>query len=158
MANYHINPETGNANLCRAKTGKCPYEKNFAEHYETKVEAQKAYEDQMEYPVSQMSRILILRYRTQNKISNISFNKKYSEMKSEERQKVDVLMDRRRKLDKAIVEMDKTGLITSDAGKAKIHDPLKIKQPILKREDKLIEGFRNTIEGIKKTIRKFGKT
>lgn len=41
---YHINPKTGNANICRAQLGKCPYEKDLADHYDTKDEAQQAYE------------------------------------------------------------------------------------------------------------------
>lgn len=40
---YHISPSTGNPNICRAKTGNCPYG-SPEEHYGSKDEARKAYE------------------------------------------------------------------------------------------------------------------
>lgn len=51
MARYHINPETGNPNICRAKTPEsCRYstEDTVAEHFDSKDEARAAYEKQME--------------------------------------------------------------------------------------------------------------
>ena len=51
MAKYHINPETGNPNICRAKTPeRCIYstEDTVAEHFDSKDEARSAYEKQME--------------------------------------------------------------------------------------------------------------
>lgn len=48
MTKYHINPETGNPNLCKA-VHKCKYATNGAtpEHYGSKEEARAAYEKQM---------------------------------------------------------------------------------------------------------------
>ena len=43
---YHINPETGNPNLCRAEKGKCPFG-SPEEHFPTKGEALLAYENRM---------------------------------------------------------------------------------------------------------------
>ena len=45
---YHINPETGRANICRATVKGCKFAVNgqAPEHYETKQAAQKAYEKQ----------------------------------------------------------------------------------------------------------------
>ena len=47
---YHINPETGNPNICRAKTPeRCIYstDDTVAEHFDSKDEARAAYEKQM---------------------------------------------------------------------------------------------------------------
>lgn len=49
MAKYHINPETGNANVCTAKI-KCKFTSDEGvepPHYSTKIEAQKASEEQL---------------------------------------------------------------------------------------------------------------
>ncbi len=43
MAKYHINPKTGNPNICRADVS-CPFGDMEADHYGTKGEALKAYE------------------------------------------------------------------------------------------------------------------
>lgn len=45
---YHINPETGRANICRATVQGCRFARDgqAPEHYETKQAAQKAYEKQ----------------------------------------------------------------------------------------------------------------
>lgn len=40
---YHLNPKTGNPNICRAKPDKCPY--GPVPHYGSKEEARAAYED-----------------------------------------------------------------------------------------------------------------
>lgn len=51
MSRYHINPKTGNANICRAKFGNCPYEReDFAEHYGTKEDAQKLMKNRWKTP------------------------------------------------------------------------------------------------------------
>lgn len=47
MANFHINPETGNAGRCVA-TFKCEYGDIEKDHYPTAAEARKAYEKRME--------------------------------------------------------------------------------------------------------------
>lgn len=47
MSNYHIHPKTGEAKTCSAKT-LCPFGKNIQEHYKTKIDAQKAFENIME--------------------------------------------------------------------------------------------------------------
>lgn len=47
MARYHINPETGNPNKCGAVKGNCPFG-GTNEHYDTKAEAQAAYETHMD--------------------------------------------------------------------------------------------------------------
>lgn len=44
---YHINPETGNPNQCRAKSGNCPFGTD-ADHYPDKDTARAAYEAQVE--------------------------------------------------------------------------------------------------------------
>lgn len=45
MSSYHVNPQTGNPNICRAKK-KCPYG-GPASHYPTKEEARAAFESEM---------------------------------------------------------------------------------------------------------------
>ncbi len=40
---YHINPETGDPGLCKAKAGKCPFGHD-ADHFHTKEQARGAYE------------------------------------------------------------------------------------------------------------------
>lgn len=47
MAIYHVNPNTGNPNICRAEKGGCPFG-GTNEHYDTKAEAREAYEKQMD--------------------------------------------------------------------------------------------------------------
>ncbi len=46
MAKYHINPESGEAGLCRAKHN-CPFGDLETEHYSTAEDARKAYEAKM---------------------------------------------------------------------------------------------------------------
>ena len=41
---YHVNPKTGNASLCKAGKGKCPFG-GSADHYPTQAEAQAAFEE-----------------------------------------------------------------------------------------------------------------
>ena len=43
---FHINPQTGNPNQCRAQKGNCPFG-GAADHYESKAEARQAYEAKM---------------------------------------------------------------------------------------------------------------
>ena len=43
MARYHLDTETGNAGLCRAEKGKCPF--GEVNHYGSPLEAMSAYED-----------------------------------------------------------------------------------------------------------------
>jgi len=45
MSKYHINPETGEPGLCSASIRDCPLGGSEAEHYETKAEARRAYEE-----------------------------------------------------------------------------------------------------------------
>jgi hypothetical protein len=44
---YHINQETGEPGVCRARVGECPYGSS-SPHFESESEARKAYEAQME--------------------------------------------------------------------------------------------------------------
>jgi len=44
MARYHINPNTGNAGVCKAKVN-CPYGDLEKDHFNTKWEAMRAYEE-----------------------------------------------------------------------------------------------------------------
>lgn len=44
MTKYHINPQTGNPNICRAEAGKCPFGASEP-HFNTKAEALRAYEN-----------------------------------------------------------------------------------------------------------------
>lgn len=43
---FHINPKTGNPNVCSAKPGRCPFGENEP-HFDTKAEALSAYEKRM---------------------------------------------------------------------------------------------------------------
>jgi hypothetical protein len=47
MTLYHINPETGNANICRSLHGRCPFG-TANEHFHTKEDARVAYEEKMD--------------------------------------------------------------------------------------------------------------
>lgn len=47
MAKYHINPATGNPNVCRAQAGGCPFA-SADNHYDTKEDARTAYEASMD--------------------------------------------------------------------------------------------------------------
>lgn len=82
MTRYHINPDTGNANICRATFGNCPYEKEIAEHYASKQEAQSAYEEHMENPISEISRLIILQHKIQQKIIRMFDEHEKSEHKN----------------------------------------------------------------------------
>lgn len=46
MSLYHVNPETGNPNICRAQNGNCPFG-TVSEHFESKAEARADYERRM---------------------------------------------------------------------------------------------------------------
>lgn len=48
MARYHISPETGRPNLCRASIQQCPINKGEDEHYDTKEEARAAAKNKLE--------------------------------------------------------------------------------------------------------------
>lgn len=50
MPRYHVNPETGEPGLCRAKKA-CPFGNLEVDHYNTRTEARKEYERRMEDPV-----------------------------------------------------------------------------------------------------------
>jgi GNAT superfamily N-acetyltransferase len=56
MAKYHINPETGNPGICRAKQ-KCPYGSLETEHYSTLEEARQVYEELQTSQIAESSRI-----------------------------------------------------------------------------------------------------
>lgn len=47
MPKYHINPATGNPNVCRARAGGCPFASED-NHYDTKEDARAAYEASMD--------------------------------------------------------------------------------------------------------------
>lgn len=47
MANFHINPETGEPGKCSAAEGNCPF-KDVSEHFESAAEARESYEKEME--------------------------------------------------------------------------------------------------------------
>ena len=47
MANFHINPETGEPGKCSAAEGNCPF-KDVSEHFESMAEARDSYEKEME--------------------------------------------------------------------------------------------------------------
>jgi hypothetical protein len=46
MARYHINPKTGNPGVCHAKN-KCPFGDIQSDHYDSKEDARKGYEQKM---------------------------------------------------------------------------------------------------------------
>jgi len=58
---YHVNPETGNANKCQAKTAKgCKFSKNgtvAVQHFDSKEDAQKSYEITMEAESADIDRL-----------------------------------------------------------------------------------------------------
>ena len=51
MAKYHINPKTGKAGLCRARSGNCPFGSD-EQHFDSLLEAQAAFEKSMASPAS----------------------------------------------------------------------------------------------------------
>lgn len=138
---YHINPKTGNANVCRAKFGNCPYEVNdFAEHYESKEEAQKAYEKQMENPVSEISRLIGIRGRTQQAVME-EFAKNKTSPFCDSKQAARVKL--RDAVENAIEKYTPTGI--DDSGKLN-HTSITVRAPKVVHTDDSIIGFGNDVE------------
>lgn len=138
---YHINPKTGNANVCRAKFGNCPYEVNdFAEHYESKAEAQKVYEKQMENPVSEISRLIGIRGRTQQAIME-EFTKNDTSPFGDSEQAARVKL--RDAVENAIEKYTPTGI--DDSGKLN-NTSITVRAPKVVHTDDSIIGFGNDVE------------
>lgn len=138
---YHINPKTGNANICRAKFGNCPYEReDFAEHYGTKEDAQKAYEKQMENPVSEISRLIGIRGRAHQAIME-EFTKNDTSPFGDTEQAARVKL--RNAIEDAIEKYNPTGV--DDSGKLN-NKPVKIRAPKVVHTDDSIIGFGNAVE------------
>lgn len=141
MSRYHINPNTGNANTCRANFGNCPYEKNdFAEHYDTKQEAQKAYEKQMENPISKISHLIGIRGRTHQAIMKEFVQNGTSPFSNP---KQSSLVSLRNKVEDFLNDYVPNG--SEDSGK--INDtPVKINAPKIVHTKDSIIGFGNDVE------------
>lgn len=138
---YHINPKTGNANVCRAKFGNCPYEVNdFAEHYESKAEAQRAYEKQMTNPVSEISRLIGIRGRTQQAIME-EFTKNDTSPFGDSEQAARVKL--RDAVENAIEKYIPTGI--DDSGKLN-NTSTTVRAPKVVHTDDSIIGFGNDVE------------
>lgn len=138
---YHTNPQTGNANICRAKFGNCPYEReDFAEHYDTKEDAQKAYEKQMENPVSEISRLIGIRGRAHQAIME-EFTKNGTSPFGDTEQAARVKL--RNAVEDAIEKYTPTGV--DDSGKID-NKPVKIRAPKVVHTDDSIIGFGNDVE------------
>lgn len=93
---HHINPDTGNANVCSAKI-KCPYKSVGDPHFDTKIEAEKHYEEKMKTPMSRGAELAIRRSNIQNEILSI-FNNEKEEKKAE----LQNLIEIRNNIDKAL--------------------------------------------------------
>lgn len=72
MSKFHINPDSGNVAICRAQNFNCPYQKELQQHYSTKKDAEKAYEDMMERPISEVSQLIQQRNMAQKIIVEMS--------------------------------------------------------------------------------------
>lgn len=145
---YHINPETGNANLCRADFGNCPYEKNnFEEHYATKQDAQKAYEKRMENPVSENSRLMKTRGKIQQAIVNRLMDHSGSTaFLSKDKEHISSVHLRNR-IDDFLSSYSPTGV--DDSGRLDT-TPLTIRAPKVSYTDNAIVGFEGVYEDIHK--------
>jgi len=142
---YHINPKTGNANICRANFGNCPYEKNdFAEHYDTKEEAQKAYEKQMENPISEVSRLIGVRGRTHQAIMKEFVENRTSPFSDP---KQSSLIDLRNKVENTLNDYIPNNV--NDSGKLN-NKPVKIRAPKVVHTSDSIIGFGNDVEEMMK--------
>lgn len=141
MSKYHINPKTGNANICRANYGNCPYEKNdFAEHYENKQDAQRAYEKLMENPISEISRLIGVRGRTHQAIMK-EFIENGTSPFSDPKQSS--LVSLRNRVEDFIDNYVPNG--KDDSGKA-TKESVSVKAPKVVHTDKSIIGFGNDVE------------
>lgn len=141
MSRYHINPKTGNANICRANFGNCPYEKDdFAEHYDTKQEAQKAYEKHMENPISEISRLIGVRSRTHQTIMK-EFVENSTSPFSDPKQAS--LISLRNRIENFFDNYVPNGV--DDSGKFN-KNPVNIRTPRVVHTDNSIIGFGNDVE------------
>lgn len=66
---YHINPETGTVNICKAKKQECKFGLSQTEHYETKEQAQQQYEKNQQQKFSE--------YEKFNKNNNTLYKKHF---------------------------------------------------------------------------------
>lgn len=101
MANYHINPDTGRAGQCQAKTPEaCKYSiesGTVVAHYETKEEAKAAYEKLNEH-------------KTLNSMKKSAAAKNKGAAKTKTKAKPDTLQENRKKL--AAINTKANGLTT----------------------------------------------
>ena len=145
VSRYHINPKTGNANICRANYGNCPYEKDdFAEHYDTKQEAQKAYEKHMENPVSEISRLIGVRSRTHQAIMKEFVENDTSPFSDPKQASLISLRDR---IENFFDNYIPNGV--DDSGKFN-KNPVNIRAPRVVHTDNSIIGFGNDVEEMMK--------
>lgn len=145
---YHINPKTGNANLCRADYGNCPYEKNnFEEHYATKQDAQKAYETRMANPISENSRLMKIRGKVQQTIMNRLMDHSGSTaFLSKDKEHISSVYLRNR-IDDFLDSYSPTGV--DDSGRLN-NTSTTIKSPKISYTDNAIVGFEAMYEDISK--------
>lgn len=145
---YHINPKTGNANICRAQLGKCPYEKDLADHYDTKDEAQQAYEKNMEEQVSKGTELLLKYTSTQRTILQMFNNNEIDE----NRDTLDYLVNRRKHIEKAIEDLAHYNTVDNFVMK---NNEGKKKNSVTTRNYQQsnghYHGFPNAVEGLEKT-------
>lgn len=72
MKRYHINPETGRPNVCRAKEeSSCKFYKEDNEHYDSKEEAQVAYEKMQHEKIMLKSRMDSSRINEDNALNHL---------------------------------------------------------------------------------------
>ena len=138
---YHVNPQTGNANICRAKFGNCPYEReDFAEHYDTKEDAQKAYEKQMENRISEISRLIGIRGRTHQAIMKEFVENNTSPFDDPKQAS---LISLRNRIESFFDNYVPNGV--DDSGRLN-NKPVNIRAPRVVHTDNSIIGFGNDVE------------
>ncbi len=97
MAKYHINQNTGEPGLCRAKQGGCPFG-GLDEHYTSKESARSAYETQMQASNSLKKTIapplpILSDLYTNSPRGNIGIKKIYSHLNGIEKDLTEGLID-----------------------------------------------------------------
>lgn len=112
---YHINPETGNSNICKASKNPCPYQALGDDHYSTAEEARSAFEEKMKNPMSRAAELSIRRIELYEHIILESLKE------NADRLSLYKLVDRRTALENAIERLSnskdtapKTGVIEAE--------------------------------------------